>query len=169
VYGDGWERMVLKGLNAGRNEGRKRGGEEGERERERGRERGRVRAGGTRQAYSLGAPIQKLFPGVMGGANWVRAVSAALPVSAWKCQKRARRREITALQTESISVHRVIGGRCGLSRLVVSRPVTPRHLPSVLLSFSSPDRERRGEGGRGRERGEREYERGREREGGRER
>lgn len=32
------------------------------------------------QAYSLGAPIQKLFPGVMGGANWVRAVSAALPM-----------------------------------------------------------------------------------------
>ena len=32
------------------------------------------------QAFKLGAPIQKLFPGVMGGPNWVRAVSAALPM-----------------------------------------------------------------------------------------
>jgi len=31
-------------------------------------------------AYQLGAPIQKLFPGVAGGPNWVRAVSAALPM-----------------------------------------------------------------------------------------
>jgi Entner-Doudoroff aldolase len=32
------------------------------------------------QAWKLGAPIQKLFPGVMGGPNWVKAVSAALPM-----------------------------------------------------------------------------------------
>ena len=32
------------------------------------------------QAFKLGAPIQKLFPGVMGGPNWVKAVSAALPM-----------------------------------------------------------------------------------------
>lgn len=32
------------------------------------------------RAYTLGAPIQKLFPGVAGGPNWVRAVSAALPM-----------------------------------------------------------------------------------------
>jgi 2-dehydro-3-deoxyphosphogluconate aldolase/(4S)-4-hydroxy-2-oxoglutarate aldolase len=31
-------------------------------------------------AYTLGAPIQKLFPGVAGGPNWVRAVAAALPM-----------------------------------------------------------------------------------------
>ena len=31
-------------------------------------------------AWKLGAPIQKLFPGVMGGPNWVKAVSAALPM-----------------------------------------------------------------------------------------
>merc|ERR1712086_330877 len=30
-------------------------------------------------AYTLGAPIQKLFPGVAGGAGWIKAVSAALP------------------------------------------------------------------------------------------
>ena len=32
------------------------------------------------KAYTLGAPIQKLFPGVAGGPNWVKAVSAALPM-----------------------------------------------------------------------------------------
>ena len=32
------------------------------------------------QAWKLGAPIQKLFPGVMGGPNWVKAVAAALPM-----------------------------------------------------------------------------------------
>ena len=32
------------------------------------------------QAWKLGAPIQKLFPGVAGGPAWVRAVSAALPM-----------------------------------------------------------------------------------------
>jgi|TARA_B100001142_G_scaffold37747_1_gene33016 Entner-Doudoroff aldolase len=31
------------------------------------------------QAFKLGAPIQKLFPGVAGGPGWVKAVSAALP------------------------------------------------------------------------------------------
>jgi len=31
-------------------------------------------------AYRAGAPIQKIFPGVAGGANWVKAVSAALPM-----------------------------------------------------------------------------------------
>jgi Entner-Doudoroff aldolase len=31
-------------------------------------------------AYKLGAPIQKLFPGVAGGPMWVKAVSAALPM-----------------------------------------------------------------------------------------
>lgn len=30
-------------------------------------------------AYRHGAPLQKLFPGVAGGPNWVRAVSSALP------------------------------------------------------------------------------------------
>lgn len=30
-------------------------------------------------AYTLGAPIQKLFPGVAGGPAWVKAVSSALP------------------------------------------------------------------------------------------
>lgn len=30
-------------------------------------------------AYRHGAPLQKLFPGVMGGPNWVKAVSSALP------------------------------------------------------------------------------------------
>lgn len=28
----------------------------------------------------LGAPVQKLFPGVAGGAGYVKAVSAALPM-----------------------------------------------------------------------------------------
>eukprot|EP00631_Chrysoreinhardia_giraudii_P003372 CAMPEP_0197422536 /NCGR_PEP_ID=MMETSP1170-20131217/16510_1 /TAXON_ID=54406 /ORGANISM="Sarcinochrysis sp, Strain CCMP770" /LENGTH=242 /DNA_ID=CAMNT_0042949879 /DNA_START=6 /DNA_END=734 /DNA_ORIENTATION=+ len=32
------------------------------------------------QAHKLGAPIQKVFPGVAGAMNWVRAVSAALPM-----------------------------------------------------------------------------------------
>jgi Entner-Doudoroff aldolase len=32
------------------------------------------------QAFQYGAPIQKLFPGVAGGPNWVKAVSAALPM-----------------------------------------------------------------------------------------
>ena len=32
------------------------------------------------KAYTLGAPVQKLFPGVAGGPNWVRAVAAALPM-----------------------------------------------------------------------------------------
>jgi 2-dehydro-3-deoxyphosphogluconate aldolase/(4S)-4-hydroxy-2-oxoglutarate aldolase len=32
------------------------------------------------QAWKLGAPIQKLFPGVAGGPNWVKAVSSALPM-----------------------------------------------------------------------------------------
>jgi len=32
------------------------------------------------RAYTLGAPVQKLFPGVAGGPNWVRAVSNALPM-----------------------------------------------------------------------------------------
>jgi len=31
-------------------------------------------------AYRHGAPLQKLFPGVTGGAMWVKAVSAALPM-----------------------------------------------------------------------------------------
>ena len=31
-------------------------------------------------AYKLGAPIQKIFPGVAGGPQWVSAVSAALPM-----------------------------------------------------------------------------------------
>jgi 2-dehydro-3-deoxyphosphogluconate aldolase/(4S)-4-hydroxy-2-oxoglutarate aldolase len=30
-------------------------------------------------AYTLGAPLQKLFPGVAGGPGWVKAVSSALP------------------------------------------------------------------------------------------
>jgi len=30
-------------------------------------------------AYTLGAPIQRLFPGVAGGPAWVKAVSSALP------------------------------------------------------------------------------------------
>ena len=30
-------------------------------------------------AYQHGAPLQKLFPGVAGGPNWVKAVSSALP------------------------------------------------------------------------------------------
>lgn len=30
-------------------------------------------------AYRHGAPLQKLFPGVTGGPNWVKAVSSALP------------------------------------------------------------------------------------------
>merc|ERR1712032_1324367 len=32
------------------------------------------------KAYTLGAPIQKLFPGVANGPTWVKAVSAALPM-----------------------------------------------------------------------------------------
>lgn len=32
------------------------------------------------EAYKLGAPVQKVFPGVAGAMNWVRAVSAALPM-----------------------------------------------------------------------------------------
>lgn len=31
-------------------------------------------------AYKLGAPIQKVFPGVAGGHLWMKAVSAALPM-----------------------------------------------------------------------------------------
>ena len=31
------------------------------------------------QAYRHGAPLQKLFPGVAGSYNWVKAVSSALP------------------------------------------------------------------------------------------
>jgi len=31
-------------------------------------------------AYRAGAPLQKLFPGVAGGAGWVKAVSSALPM-----------------------------------------------------------------------------------------
>ena len=31
-------------------------------------------------AYKAGAPIQKIFPGVAGGANWIKAVSAAMPM-----------------------------------------------------------------------------------------
>jgi len=31
-------------------------------------------------AYKLGAPIQKVFPGVAGAVAWVKAVSAALPM-----------------------------------------------------------------------------------------
>jgi len=31
-------------------------------------------------AYKLGAPLQKIFPGVAGGENWIRAVSSALPM-----------------------------------------------------------------------------------------
>jgi len=31
-------------------------------------------------AYRAGAPLQKLFPGVAGGPNWVKAVSSALPM-----------------------------------------------------------------------------------------
>jgi len=31
-------------------------------------------------AYRHGAPLQKLFPGVAGGPNWVKAVSSALPM-----------------------------------------------------------------------------------------
>ena len=31
-------------------------------------------------AYKAGAPVQKIFPGVAGGAAWVKAVSAALPM-----------------------------------------------------------------------------------------
>ena len=31
-------------------------------------------------AYKAGAPIQKIFPGVAGGAAWVKAVSAAMPM-----------------------------------------------------------------------------------------
>ena len=31
-------------------------------------------------AYRHGAPLQKLFPGVAGGAGWVKAVSSALPM-----------------------------------------------------------------------------------------
>ena len=31
-------------------------------------------------AYKAGAPVQKIFPGVAGGANWIKAVSAALPM-----------------------------------------------------------------------------------------
>lgn len=30
-------------------------------------------------AYQAGAPIQKIFPGVAGAGNWIKAVSAALP------------------------------------------------------------------------------------------
>ena len=32
------------------------------------------------QAHQHGAPIQKLFPGVAGGHNWVKATAAALPM-----------------------------------------------------------------------------------------
>ncbi|KAJ1447318.1 hypothetical protein M885DRAFT_543224 [Pelagophyceae sp. CCMP2097] len=31
-------------------------------------------------AYKLGAPLQKVFPGVAGAVTWVKAVSAALPM-----------------------------------------------------------------------------------------
>ncbi len=31
-------------------------------------------------AYKAGAPIQKIFPGVAGGATWIKAVSSALPM-----------------------------------------------------------------------------------------
>ncbi len=31
-------------------------------------------------AFKAGAPVQKIFPGVAGGAAWVKAVSAALPM-----------------------------------------------------------------------------------------
>ena len=31
-------------------------------------------------AYKHGAPLQKVFPGVAGGAMWIKAVSAALPM-----------------------------------------------------------------------------------------
>ncbi|KAH8074035.1 aldolase [Aureococcus anophagefferens] len=31
-------------------------------------------------AYTLGAPLQKVFPGVAGAVTWVKAVSAALPM-----------------------------------------------------------------------------------------
>jgi Entner-Doudoroff aldolase len=31
-------------------------------------------------AYKAGAPVQKIFPGVAGGAAWVKAVSAAMPM-----------------------------------------------------------------------------------------
>ena len=31
-------------------------------------------------AYKCGAPVQKIFPGVAGGAAWVKAVSAAMPM-----------------------------------------------------------------------------------------
>lgn len=32
------------------------------------------------KAYQLGAPLQKVFPGVAGAMMWVKAVSAALPM-----------------------------------------------------------------------------------------
>ena len=32
------------------------------------------------KAYTLGAPLQKVFPGVAGAVMWVKAVSAALPM-----------------------------------------------------------------------------------------
>merc|ERR1719333_1635201 len=32
------------------------------------------------EAYRAGAPVQKIFPGVAGGAAWVKAVSAAMPM-----------------------------------------------------------------------------------------
>lgn len=32
------------------------------------------------EAFKLGAPVQKVFPGVAGAMNWVRSVSAALPM-----------------------------------------------------------------------------------------
>lgn len=31
-------------------------------------------------AYKAGAPSQKIFPGVAGGAAWIKAVSSALPM-----------------------------------------------------------------------------------------
>jgi len=31
-------------------------------------------------AYKAGAPVQKIFPGVAGGAAWVKAVKGALPM-----------------------------------------------------------------------------------------
>jgi len=31
-------------------------------------------------AYKAGAPVQKIFPGVANGHNWIKAVSAALPM-----------------------------------------------------------------------------------------
>ncbi len=34
----------------------------------------------THTVLQLGAPLQKLFPGVAGGAAYVKAVSAALPM-----------------------------------------------------------------------------------------